>query len=777
MRLSRSSSIAALVLMLVSAPFARAGETAADAPPPVSTATDTVATAMANEQARRMDDVLRRANELQAAGSRGEAVAVLESHLERWPNDDLVRQALLSAQIAALESQIRKSLNDQARTKDLIIGDPEYEAARERSAEEVQRRLATVEYFVAQHHYPQAVDACDAILKDHPGHPAVLTIKLNILRLLNKTVADERVALLREQEVRHEEAVNEVIDHATMPHEKESIARTALVFAEDVAEADRQRMRLKLQDRIDLIQDNVEVRKVIETLFSVAGINYILLDSAVGAETLTLHLVNESIETVLATIGKQVDLRFNYSGGAVYVSSGDSDVLETEIIRINSGLTNVLAPPKLSQLAAAPGAGGQAGQQAPIDPFAAGGEEGEDQTDLEKFLAEIEGGDIIVGWPTGGDIYLDKKSNTVYVRSTPACIAEVKRLLHAIDYNNVQVLIEARFVEVTDEANREIGTRFITQGNSGDFQYGGSNNAGGLTAPPAAPPGAPAEGFAAVVTGTNLKGFPDFRVALTALETEGKADTLSEPKILTLNNATGLINLTQDVSYIESYQQQTQTNANSVQNGTVVNSSSTVLVPQLGTAQEGIELRITPSVARNSDIVTLSISPTVKQIVRLRQQPFSYQPSPDSGLIQSQIEKPEFDTRTLQTSLHVQNGQTIVLGGLIKERKEETSTGLPWFSRIPVLGYLFSTKTKSHDRRHLLIFVTAHILDPNGATIDDRVRILRDTARVMLPQDLQDQKRVVSAAPATNEAAPATGGALRAAGEPGAPAWQRGRGR
>ncbi|MBA3846312.1 MAG: hypothetical protein H0X45_06690, partial [Planctomycetes bacterium] len=545
--MSRSSTIAALILMLACAPSAHAGEATVPETPPVTTTSDTVATAMANEQSRRMDNVLRRANELQASGSRGEAVAVLESHLERWPNDDLVRQALLSAQIAALEAQIRKSLNEQARTKDLIIGDPQYEEARDRAAEEVQRRLATVEYFVGQHHYPQAVDACDAILKDHPGHPAVLTIKLNILRLLNKTVADERVALLREQEVRHEEAINEVIDHATMPHEKESVARTALVFAEDVAEGERQKMRLKLQDRIDLIQDNVEVRKVIETLFSVAGINYIILDSAVGTETLTLHLVNESIETVLGTIGKQVDLRFNYSGGAVYVSAGDSDVLETEIIRINSGLTNVMAPPKLGELAVS-GAGGQGGeQQAPIDPFAGGGGEGEGMSDLEKFLAEIEGGDIIVGWPaSGGDIYLDKKSNTVYVRSTPACIAELKRLLHALDYNNVQVLIEARFVEVTDEANRELGTRFITQGEGGKFQYGGSSNAGSLTPPGTNPPGAPAAGFAAVLTGTNLDNFPDFRVAISALETEGKADTLSEPKILTLNNATGLIKLSQD---------------------------------------------------------------------------------------------------------------------------------------------------------------------------------------------------------------------------------------
>ena len=82
------------------------------------------------------------------------------------------------------------------------------------------------------------------------------------------------------------------------------------------------------------------------------------------------------------------------------------------------------------------------------------GDENAPKSDVESFMEQIE---TLVPWPEGSVWYLDRKSNTLFVRSTPSTVAEVKRLIRAIDYNNVQVLIEAKFVEVSEDAFKELG--------------------------------------------------------------------------------------------------------------------------------------------------------------------------------------------------------------------------------------------------------------------------------------------------------------------------------
>ena len=105
--------------------------------------------------------------------------------------------------------------------------------------------------------------------------------------------------------------------------------------------------------------------------------------------------------------------------------------------------------------------------------------------------------------------------------------------------------------------------------------------------------------------------------------------------------------------------------------------------------------------------------------------------------IQNSIERPpQFDTRRLATALHVKNGGTVALGGLTKEKAQESTTGVPFFSRVPVIGSLFRRDSKSSERRNLMIFVTAHIVDPEGAKQGGEIQHLRNTARVVLPDNV-----------------------------------------
>ena len=725
-------------------------------------------------------DEVTRANVLAAAGHREEAIALLELHVSANSKDALAKQTLLSLRIAAMEDEIRTILGEQAKARELVIGDPDYEAARSRADSAVSKRLDVAEYYAHNRRYVEAAMVCNAILKDYPHHPAALKLKF---RILTEMVERERSELLKDRALRREDAINDAADDSIIPGELPKAKRTIFVFDEDIADIDRASVQKRMEQRVDLIYDgttngskSAQVREVLQPLFAIAGINYVILDSALGTETLTIHLVNETIETALSTISKLVNIRYNYTGGTVFISSATSDVLVTEIIRISSGLTDVVTEPQLGEDVGGGGAGGGGGQNGQPQQAgganlfapgggAKGGQQGgaakEFVSDLERFLEKVP--DIVVGWPADGKIYFEKKSNTVYVRSTPHTIMEVKRLLHALDYESTQVLIEARFIEVSDAGAKELGVDWAGGGSSGKTFVGAPNSSLNppTAAQAAADPGASLgsafgniSGIAPAASGGMFaqvlvapSDFLRFKAQISALEQNGKADTLSEPKILTLNNAVGVIEVRKDISYVSSFQSAGTNNTpaypNQPNNGNVINPgynySSTTLVPQFTKDYEGISLKVRPSVARNSDIITLSVTPTVRELTKA---PANFAFSNSGGAsgeapITNNVQSPpEFDTRRLVTALHVKNGGTVILGGLTREKEQSNKTGVPLLSRMPVIGSLFRRDSSKSTRSNLMIFLTAHIIDPHGAKQGEEIQRLRDTARVLLPNEI-----------------------------------------
>ena len=716
--------------------------------------------------------VIAGADALADAGKHTEAIAGLEAWLSDHPNDQLARQHLLSIRVAQKEGEIRDVLQEQSETKGLIAADPDYQTMRALADEDVKRRLSVVEYLLSQNRLPEAAQACNAILRDHPKQPAAMRLKF---RILNTVVDRERKEMLKDQEYRRGEAVNDVIEDSIFPRDQHRVQRQVFIFQEDIDDVERAKVRTRLQERISLNQDQAKVWDVMRTLFAVAGINYVVLDSAVGDETVSLHLVDDTVESALNAIGKLAKVRFSYTDGTVFVSSDADDGLVTEIIRLRSGLTNVEAQVNASGFAPDNGEGGTGGAGAtgggngsPIGPRsnrqmganapggangqgrgaagqggangqggagAAGGAGGEAASDLERMLNKLP--DIVVGWQDTHKWHLDRKSNTLYLRANPWVIAEVKRLLHAMDYNNVQVLIESRFVEVSEDAMRQLGVDW------GAFEGTDKANAamswaGGNGSPisPVATVAGVASQTGGIMSGLLQQNSFTLSATVKALETNKQADTLAEPKILTLNNAQGLIEITKTTTYVSGVTFQTFTNSESsnANNGAVISNSGQVPQPEFSEIKEGYQLQITPSVARNSDVITLKLKPTVQKLTKLNPEPIAYQPSANSDEPQIfNIQKPEFATRTLETVLHVQNGRTLALGGLSDALEEKGTEGTPFFQNIPVLGWLFKTETRSTQRRNLIILVTANIVDPSGANVGDDLTHLRDTAQILMP--------------------------------------------
>lgn len=650
---------------------------------------------------------------------------------------------LFAARIAALEAEIRSLVDEQARAAGPAgaAAAPDYNAAKARASEDVRRRLQLAEYHLADNDYTRAVEACNAILVDHPHEPATVRLKYRILMAM---VERERGILARERQYRAEEALADADRRGVAPKDPPAIPRTVWTFDEDIAETEREAVRRRLQVKVDLSYDGVQVSEVLKPLFSVAGINYVILDEALPTKTLTLHLVGDTVENALKTIAKLVEVRYNYSANTVYIGAADSAVMTSEIIRLSSGLTDVVTEPVLPQPVGG-GTDGQQGQQPQQQQQQPQGPNGQlPLTDLERFLEKVP--DVVAGWPADGKLFLERKSNTLYVRATPGAITELKRLLKALDYQSAQILIEAKFVEISETALRQVGVDW--GGAALGERYSVTGPGAGVFGPTSITPAAGAATAASMGGGgllTQILFSPDGRdrpgifASIRALEETKKAESLAEPRILTLNNAVGTIQLLQSVSFIENYEfTNITTSANTDGNGGTTSAQTAVPRPVWKTVQEGFTLRIRPSVARNDDTITLDIRPSVTQ----RSGPpvtqeIPYQPSVGSDTEVLTVSRPNFITRSLGTQMNIKNGQTVVLGGLTTDVSDDTDNGVPGLRSVPGLGRLFSSSGKSVDRRNLLIFVTATLIDPTGARIGAEVQRLRDTATVVMPEEVR----------------------------------------
>ena len=136
------------------------------------------------------------------------------------------------------------------------------------------------------------------------------------------------------------------------------------------------------------------------------------------------------------------------------------------------------------------------------------------------------------------------------------------------------------------------------------------------------------------------------------------------------------------------------------------------------TRNVGIILHVKPSVGVDKKTITLALTPEVSEDTGTT---FTY-----SG----GVSIPNFTTRNLSTSVMVKNGETVVLGGLIKETSTVVKTKVPFFGSIPIVGNLFRKNTNSKERRNLLIFVTARIIGQG----QDKVASAEDIEKEILKQ-------------------------------------------
>jgi type IV pilus assembly protein PilQ len=445
---------------------------------------------------------------------------------------------------------------------------------------------------------------------------------------------------------------------------KPSLKRTN---AEEKKEYTGERLTLNFQD--------IDVRSVLQLLADTSGQNIVVSDSVTGNLTLRLQNVpwDQALDIVLRTKGLDKRRQDN-----VIIIGPTAELASREKAELAARKeVQELSPTRTEFMQV---------NYAKV-------------TDLQKLIKSTNAKDSMLS--PRGSLSVDERTNTLLVQDTADKLADIRRLVQTLDVPVKQVLIEARIVIVSDTFERDLGARlgvtgFTTNGPGSLISVSGTNVGTDTMTQSVLPSatGTPPTGNvqlpalanryqvnlpAANVNGSIglslLSGKHLLDLELSAAQNEGKSETISSPRVITANQKQASIMQGVEIPYQES-------------------ASSGATTTQFKNAV--LSLKVTPLITPdNRVILDLDISDdAVGQQVT----------SATGGSV------PSIDTREIITQVLVNDGQTVVLGGILDTTKSFAANKVPFFADIPVLGNLFKSTIKINNKTELLIFITPKIL-------------------------------------------------------------------
>lgn len=298
----------------------------------------------------------------------------------------------------------------------------------------------------------------------------------------------------------------------------------------------------------------------------------------------------------------------------------------------------------------------------------------------------------------------DDNNNAIVVFGTPRDYAIVLDALRKLDISPMQVLIEAAITEVSLNDNLNYGLQWNFTGSSGSSSFSGTqtDSANSLALARQTP------GFSLLFTrGQTISA------VLNTLESKTKINVVSAPKLVVLNNQTAALQVGDQVPIL------TQSSTSNIGNSATVNS--------VDYRDTGVILKITPRV-NESGFVTLDIAQEVSSVKNTN----------SSG-----INSPTISTRKISTTVAVQDGDVVALGGLIRNTLSVDKNGVPIISQIPILGSLFGKHGRTRDKTELIVLIKTRVIrssDEAQAMTEE----LRNRIRIELPEKMNrktDSKR------------------------------------
>ena len=429
-------------------------------------------------------------------------------------------------------------------------------------------------------------------------------------------------------------------------------------------------------ERLTLNFQDIETRAVLQLLADISGLNMVVSDTVTGNVTLRLQQVpwDQALDIVMATKG--LDKRRN---GDVILVAPANEIAARERAELSARQEIQQLEPLRSEFL-------QVNYAKATDLARLISGAGRDRS----FLSDR------------GSVAIDERTNTLLLYDTAPRIADIRRLVQTLDIPVRQVLIESRIVIVSDDFSRELGSRLgVTSvgsrsGGSGLMSVTGRSAGSGAIVDSALdniqstgqafpvtvgsidqrynvnlPVSQPAGSIALAVLGSDTL----VDLELSALQAEGRAEVVSTPRVITANQREASIEQGVEIPFQES----------AASGATATQFKKAVL-----------SLTVTPQITPDNRIIMdLQVSQdNVGEVV----------PSATGGFV------PSIDTRQISTQVLVDDGETVVLGGIYETERRESSSKVPLLGDIPLLGYLFRTTQNVSNKSELLIFITPKIL-------------------------------------------------------------------
>lgn len=311
---------------------------------------------------------------------------------------------------------------------------------------------------------------------------------------------------------------------------------------------------------------------------------------------------------------------------------------------------------------------------------------------LKGLLSDAPAGDKDNQAKGKAGIHADEELNALVVRAEPSLMKEIEELVSALDVRRAQVLIESAIVEVTGDISDALGFQWV----AGDLDkpVGGTSfsNAGPSLSSIA---GSIASGNAAAAIGSGLtlggysesNGQPEFGLIMQALSSNTNTNLLSTPSIMTLDNQEAEIIVGQNVPFLT---------------GSTASSTNTNPFTTIQRQDVGITLKVKPHI-HDGTAIRLEVEAKAESVAQTTV-------AGSADLITNK--------RSLKTMILADNEETIVLGGLIRDDMREVESKVPLLGDIPLLGWLFKSKSVTQVKSNLMVFLRPTIVNNSGVSRD-----------------------------------------------------------
>jgi len=437
-------------------------------------------------------------------------------------------------------------------------------------------------------------------------------------------------------------------------------------------------------EKLSLNFQNVEVRSVLQVIADFTGMNIVASDSVTGSLTLRLKDVpwDQALDIILQTKG--LDKRAN--GNVVWIAPKDElltkekleyeakaavadlEPMVTEYIQLNymradeaqTMLYGFAAGAFLNSAGGAVDCSAQASGLSAAAVAAQASQQGKESD--QKILSKR------------GRATYELKTNTLIITDTTRKIQEIRELLVRLDVPARQVMIEARVVLATDGWSRELGAKLNVSGlGLNNTAVNGKQLQAGVSGSGQSLPFVPNAGNLALQL-LNLSSGNLLSLELLALEAEDRGKVISNPRVVTTNQKPAVILSGKQIPYV---------------------TPGAIGLPATVTFKDAFLCLLVDPQILNNDSIILTVE-VQKDQVR------------EAALL---VGNPAIDTKRIKTQVRMNNGETLVLGGIFEGEESSTVSKVPLLGDLPLLGNLFKTTTKETSKIELIIFLTPRIVD------------------------------------------------------------------